>query len=802
MVEKNADKNLKLNNNHNGTISVTLSRGNTVIEQRNISTLEFYDRFADKDQLITDYTNDAFENGAFGVNVDRDNGSVFAAYGVNDDGSFYGYRIEADIDKVTFSEHGGAVEYDRAIYKVERYETETLDNARGQKVVYNPETKEFYIRTGTKEKDIKYLKPEKVFASDGNLNYDKEAAIRKNFEKRHKVDKLVSDAGNFAQNHPAAVAGGILLAKKMGEKASDSANINSQPEEADPVKTLQEMYVLKKGVSEFGENASKYHEDRIRQYKDRVESKEQTDIFVRRQDKAKNKQGNSENIIDGGRSIRERRENELKSVTESKDVRTEHITAEKNKSKDKDIDKNDIKRKDSKLDSKLDKLRGGSENTSARHKKTIKKEKSKTDKALGKAAVVATTANLAQSDNVARDSAKLAFEFLKGKTAAALLGAVGGGSVLIILFVTVIAIPVFAIVLDIFGWFMGDFDFIDLNPNEQLVSQRVYTYLINEQGIDQEMAFYMTAGIVGNLAYESDGMMPNRVEYGRLHVSDETYTSYVNSGYYSRNDFASHYFGYGIAQWTASSRRRGLYDYAKHYADEHHSSFLIDSLTMQTEYILIETFPEGVDGYTCSYHEYQNSVVSKMQDAINGASNPHDKIEAATTVWMEIYENPDRSLIHMDKRLFKSVCVYMYIIYAVTGEHRAGGSGSWQWPVPSSHTISSPYGPRWGGTHSGIDIACPEGSLVIASNGGTAYTYVDGSYHWSTGNTVIVDCGDGTKNCYYHLSGFIVNNGDTVTAGQPIAYSGNTGNSTGPHLHFGVYINGVLQDPMNFLQQY
>ena len=126
----------------------------------------------------------------------------------------------------------------------------------------------------------------------------------------------------------------------------------------------------------------------------------------------------------------------------------------------------------------------------------------------------------------------------------------------------------------------------------------------------------------------------------------------------------------------------------------------------------------------------------------------------------------------------------------------AVSNGSWLWPMPASHQISSGFGERWGSTHRGIDIPCPEGSDVIASNSGTV-VYV--GWYSTGGNAVLVDCGEGVTNYYYHLSGFNVSPGAYVTAGDIIAFSGNTGNSTGPHLHYGVSINGEYVDPMRYL---
>ena len=123
------------------------------------------------------------------------------------------------------------------------------------------------------------------------------------------------------------------------------------------------------------------------------------------------------------------------------------------------------------------------------------------------------------------------------------------------------------------------------------------------------------------------------------------------------------------------------------------------------------------------------------------------------------------------------------------------------WPMPSSYTISSYFGtrdaPTEGATtnHKGIDIPCSEGSSVIAVADGTVI-YV--GYLGNGGNAVIVDHGSGISSCYFHLSSFAVEEGDTVSAGQTICYSGNTGVSTGPHLHFAVRENGEYVNPLKY----
>ena len=123
------------------------------------------------------------------------------------------------------------------------------------------------------------------------------------------------------------------------------------------------------------------------------------------------------------------------------------------------------------------------------------------------------------------------------------------------------------------------------------------------------------------------------------------------------------------------------------------------------------------------------------------------------------------------------------------------------WPCPSSSNISSYYGPRVAPTagatsyHRGIDIPCGMGSPVVAVASGTVI-YV--GYLGSGGNAVIVDHGSGISSCYFHLSDFAVTEGMSVTAGQTICYSGNTGVSTGPHLHFAVRENGEYVNPLKY----
>lgn len=139
---------------------------------------------------------------------------------------------------------------------------------------------------------------------------------------------------------------------------------------------------------------------------------------------------------------------------------------------------------------------------------------------------------------------------------------------------------------------------------------------------------------------------------------------------------------------------------------------------------------------------------------------------------------------------------------------RGGGSGIYAgtmtWPVPSSHRVTSPFGyrthPIFGDRrlHTGIDISAPSGSAIVAAGDGEViFTGYRGGY----GNTVMIDHGNGVITLYAHQvsGGIAVSNGQSVTKGQRIGAVGSTGNSTGPHLHFEVRVNGSPVNPMNYL---
>jgi hypothetical protein len=114
----------------------------------------------------------------------------------------------------------------------------------------------------------------------------------------------------------------------------------------------------------------------------------------------------------------------------------------------------------------------------------------------------------------------------------------------------------------------------------------------------------------------------------------------------------------------------------------------------------------------------------------------------------------------------------------------------------AQHGLSAYYGQsgiNWMSLHTGIDFPVPYGTTVVAATDGVVRTQYNSAY----GNMMIVTAKDGTETWYCHLSTYAVPSGTVVKAGQPIASSGNSGNSTGPHLHFEVRpAGGAAIDPL------
>ncbi len=128
-----------------------------------------------------------------------------------------------------------------------------------------------------------------------------------------------------------------------------------------------------------------------------------------------------------------------------------------------------------------------------------------------------------------------------------------------------------------------------------------------------------------------------------------------------------------------------------------------------------------------------------------------------------------------------------------TGTGAPSASG-FIWPV--NGTVVSGFGWRWGRMHEGIDISASTGTPIWAAAAGTV---IHAGWLGGYGNLVVVDHGNGLATAYAHASAILVGVGQQVSQGETLSLVGSTGNSSGPHLHFEVRVNGAAVDPLFYL---
>ncbi|NLM42748.1 MAG: peptidoglycan DD-metalloendopeptidase family protein [Clostridiales bacterium] len=191
--------------------------------------------------------------------------------------------------------------------------------------------------------------------------------------------------------------------------------------------------------------------------------------------------------------------------------------------------------------------------------------------------------------------------------------------------------------------------------------------------------------------------------------------------------------------------------------------------------------------------ELKNEIVQKKEEV---ELTKEEKEKILKDLNMDIKEL-ERQL---DKLLEDSANIQKEIVKLQSSGDYIGGEMAW--PSPGYTRITSPYGNRvhpilkTKRMHTGVDIAVPSGSDIVAANAGKV---ILAKYYGGYGNTVIIDHGGKISTLYAHNSKFLVKEGDIVARGDVIAKSGSTGLSTGPHLHFEVRINGNHTDPMPYI---
>lgn len=211
---------------------------------------------------------------------------------------------------------------------------------------------------------------------------------------------------------------------------------------------------------------------------------------------------------------------------------------------------------------------------------------------------------------------------------------------------------------------------------------------------------------------------------------------------------------------------------------------------LQTQHNIIQAQKKYLLGLQADLSAAQQEEASKKSSLSEDKSVVADK-KAEVASDNKALEEMERSFLAEANRLKAE-------ILAAQSSGTTYSGGSMAWPAPGVTKITSPFGYRIHPIlkvkklHTGVDIGAPSGTTIVAANGGTV---IKSGWNNSYGNMLMIDHGGGIVTLYAHNSSLLVKVGDVVSRGQSVAVSGSTGQSTGPHLHFEVRVNGDYKDP-------
>lgn len=231
------------------------------------------------------------------------------------------------------------------------------------------------------------------------------------------------------------------------------------------------------------------------------------------------------------------------------------------------------------------------------------------------------------------------------------------------------------------------------------------------------------------------------------------------------------------------------------YEDENATIRVGDEITvtvpepqLSVDYTMQEYYEEDYEEdpiYEDNYEWYTTKT-----EVIQQPSSGHRKVIALVD-----YENGEKESSDIVKEEVVSAAVPIIIMRGTKVPP------TYIWPVSGGY-VSSGFGgrsaPKAGAStyHKGIDIAVSVGTAVMASSAGTV---TSAGWQSGYGYVVYIQHSDGRETRYGHLSKILVSTGETVSQGEKIALSGNTGNSTGPHIHFEIRIDGTAVNPLNYI---
>lgn len=236
--------------------------------------------------------------------------------------------------------------------------------------------------------------------------------------------------------------------------------------------------------------------------------------------------------------------------------------------------------------------------------------------------------------------------------------------------------------------------------------------------------------------------------------------------------------------------------------------FLKRNISTNDEEIYNKVIEKGI-----TYYKYYAIAVSneekkyvstfeEAEDVVNKLKSKNSNNKDKLTI-IEKYETELKEFTDVEKCVadlyVKKVVVQSYAV-AATGMNTSSQKINLGISLirPVSGTVTSRFGSRWGRSHKGIDIGAPKGTPIKAVASGTV-TVAQYGYSGGYGNYVMISHGNGVQTLYGHCNSLNVSVGEQVSQGQFIAFVGNTGNSFGNHLHLEIRVNGVAQNPQNYL---
>ena len=220
---------------------------------------------------------------------------------------------------------------------------------------------------------------------------------------------------------------------------------------------------------------------------------------------------------------------------------------------------------------------------------------------------------------------------------------------------------------------------------------------------------------------------------------------------------------------------------------------------------------EKIKGTSTTYYEYYAIVEGteekyyvatkeNAEDVINQLKEKNSN-NASSLAYTQIHSTEIKNFSDVDTVV---TGLYEKKVVVASSSSQLWGTISYEVPnlgisliKPISGTISSRFGMRSGGTHKGLDIAGNVGTPIVAAASGTVTVAQHSNV--SYGNCVKISHGNGVETLYAHCSTISVSQGQYVSQGETIATRGSTGNSTGPHLHFEVRVNGMSVNPQNYV---